>query len=183
MKAITMISKINFAWFLLSIASVGLAPISSFAQDDSGRKQADEHLQSELDKIDNLFLKTSETSAGNKMWIIMWEDSGETTKIAIELRDLGKYDHKPIYGLLAYASVVETESPVPPAVIKAIATKNERTGLGHFSSDEAFQTIYINSTAPCDTLTAGQLWIIFAYIHQNRIEFKGEISQLMAGSK
>ena len=47
-----MISKINFAWFLLSIASVGLAPISSFAQDDSGRKQADEHLQSELDKID-----------------------------------------------------------------------------------------------------------------------------------
>ncbi len=178
-----MIAKTNFAWFLLSIASVALAPSASFAQDDPGRKEADEHMQAELNKIDNLFFKTTETPAGDKMWVIMWEDSGETSKIAIELRNLGKYDNKPLFGLLAYSSVVETERPVPPAVIKAIATKNERTGLGHYSSDDAFQTIYINSTAPADNLTAGQLWIIFAYIHQNRLEFKTEIEQLMAGSK
>ncbi len=155
------------------------------AQDDSSDQVALENaivaLKEKLAGIsDDIFLREQELESGMKIFQVIWEMDGETSKITLELRPLGQYDHKPVFGLFAYTTVAEVDNgSMPPAVIKAVATKNEKTVLGYFSMPESFDTVYMNTNTPSDTLTSGQLWMICAWLHKNRVEFKNEIDSIL----
>jgi hypothetical protein len=144
---------------------------------------AHEKFVEQLDKIEGAFYKTSKSDSGNTFYTLMWEMEGETSKITIELRPVGHYANKSVFGIIVYATVIQSDSALPPAVIKAVATKSENTKLGHFSMTESFNTVYVNASLLSDNLTAGQIWMACAYVHQNRIGMKKEIDDLMAATK
>lgn len=152
------------------------------AADQAAQEAAFQKLGEALKGVNGLFFKEVTTDSGYKFYQVIWESQAETSKITIELRKLGQYQGQPVYGVLMYSAVAQTEGSLPPAVIKAVATRNERTGLGYFSMPEAFNMVYVNCTAPSDTLTSGQLWMMMAYMHDNRIGFKEEISKLLSAS-
>ncbi|GAB5440813.1 MAG: hypothetical protein Fues2KO_11620 [Fuerstiella sp.] len=176
-----------FAAALLAVTASLFSSATVTAQDadnpdEAEREAAFQKLGETLKGIDNLFYKEVTTDSGYKFYQVMWESEGESSRITIELRELGHYQGKKVFKILAYATVAQSEGSMPPAVIKAVATRNERTGLGHFSMPEEFNVVYINCVVPSDTLTPGQLWMIMAYIHDNRIGFKEEIGKLMSAS-
>ena len=175
----------------LTLLVIVSADRSAFAKEDDkeqaaakAREKATAQLKANLEKMsDNVFLRERTLDNGNKIFQLIWEMEGETSKITFELRELGHFRGELVYGILAYSVVASVkEGSMPPAVIKAVATKNERTGLGYFSMPEKFDTVFINMTAPSDTLTPAQLWMICAYMHQNRVGFKKEIESLLNAS-
>lgn len=176
----------------LTLLVIVSADGSAFAQEEKekdqaaaeAREKATAQLKANLEKMsDNVFLRERTLDNGNKIFQLIWEMDGETSKITFELRELGHFRGDLVYGILAYSVVASVnEGSMPPAVIKAVATKNERTGLGYFSMPEKFDTVFINMTAPSDTLTPGQLWMICAYMHQNRLGFHKEIESLLNAS-
>jgi len=160
---------------------------TAFAQDDdaieAGLAKANEKFKSILEEVDGLFFKQAKTDSGLVYFVLMWEGEGETSKIQIELRHLGQYNGELIFGVLAYTLVAQSEGSMPPAVIKAVATMNETTGIGSVSMSEAFDTVYVNFSAPSDTMTPGQLWITCAVMHKNRIRMKNLIQEVAAASR
>lgn len=179
-----------FAAALLAVTASLFSSATVNAQDadkpdEAEREAAFQKLGETLKGIDNLFYKEVTPESGHKFYQVIWESEGETSRITIELRELGHYMGKKVFKILAYATVAQSEGSMPPAVIKAVATRNERvglTGLGHFSMPEEFNVVYVNCVVPSDTLTPGQMWMIMAYMHSNRIGFKEEIGKLMSAS-
>ncbi|KAA0131505.1 hypothetical protein FYZ48_25510 [Gimesia chilikensis] len=172
-----------------SLMFVVMANGAAFAQEkdkaaEEAREKALAKLKTNLEKMsDNVFLREQTLDNGKKFYQLLWEMDGETSKITFELRELGHFHGELVFGILAYTVVAGVEEgSLPPAVIKAVATKNERTGLGYFSMPEKFDMVFMNMTTPSDTLTPAQLWMICGYMHQNRIGFKKEIENLLNAS-
>jgi hypothetical protein len=171
-----------FAAFL-SASSVCQPVFSQDSDEDKAALEAAHaKLKTTLNEIDGLFFKEVTTDTGYKFYQVIWESNAETSKVSFELRKLGQYGGKPVFGVLAYTTVAQSDGSMPPAVIKAVATKNVRTGIGYFSMADGFDVVYMNFTAPSDTLTAGQIWMTLAYMHDNRVEFKKEIDTLLSAS-
>lgn len=171
--------------FALAAVLLLTGSLSVTAQDQAEADalvQAHARLKESLDRVDDLFYKEMKTDAGLTFYNLIWDKDGETSKITFELRQLGHYGGEPIFGVLAYTTVAQAEGALPPAVIKAVATKNETTGLGYFSMTDSFNTVYMNFSAPSDTLTPGQIWMTCAYVHNNRIKMKKEIDSLLSAS-
>jgi hypothetical protein len=156
-----------------------------FCEDQDEQKAleaAHSRLVAALDQTEDLFYKTVKNDAGSTSYTIVWEQDGEISKIVMVLNKLGTYRNAPVYGLLAFSIVAETEKSFPPAVIKLATVKTDSCGLGAFTMPESFDTVYVTATMPSDTLTASQIWITCAYIHENRLELKKEIEQIVAAS-
>lgn len=158
---------------------------TAFASEENTENDAMEKalatLKEQLTGIsEDLFLREQKLENGMIIYQLMWEMGGETSKITLELRPLGQYDHKPVFGLFAYTLVEGVDSgSLPPAVIKAVATRNETTMLGYFSMPKTFDSVYMNMTTPSDNLTSAQLWMICAWLHKSRVEFKTEIESIL----
>ncbi|TWT57510.1 hypothetical protein KOR42_08710 [Thalassoglobus neptunius] len=167
---------------LATLLSLSMGQFSNAQDDDAALLKAHEQLKAVLDQVDELFYKEMTTDSGVTFYNLIWEMDGETSKITFELRQLGHYSGKPVFGLLAYTTVAQTEGSMPPAVIKAVATKNETTGLGFFSMTSGFDTLYMNFTTPSDALTPAQVWMTCAYMHNNRIKMRKEVETLMSAS-
>lgn len=158
---------------------------AAFAQTDEEKneaalKEAHTKLKEVLDKTNDLFYKEATGDDGNPFYQLIWESDGETSKIYVELRQLGHYAGKPVFSVMVYTMVASVEGSLPPTVIKAVATKNDRTMLGYFSMPESFDSVYMNCRVPSDTLAPGQLWMMMAYMHEYRTDFKKEIEGLIS---
>jgi len=154
------------------------------AEVEAAYEKAYEQLKDNINGMtQDVFLREKKLDSGRSIIELLWEMNGEATKFTIELRDLGYYSSKPLFGIFAYSVVAESsKGTMPPAVIKAVTTANESTGLGYFSMPKSFDVVYVNTTMPSDTLNPGQLWITLAYMHQNRLAFKEEVESLMGAS-
>jgi len=179
-----MSTRIILKLVALAVVFAGLNPLAGWAQEeeDPGLENAHTQFKSMLDQVDKLFYKEMKTDSGVRYYAVMWEADGELSKIQFEVRNLGKYGGEPIYGILAYSMVAQIDGSLPPAVIKSVATKNETTGMGAFSMTEDFSTVYINYSGPCDTITPGQVWLVCAFLHKNRMGMKAHIQELMSAS-
>lgn len=180
----------NFPCNLIQTALLASC-LSFFATTDAFGQEKDEQqavdaahsrLVATLDQTEDLFYKTVKNDNGSSSYTIMWEQDGEVSKIVLVLNKLGTYRNEPVFGLLAFSIVAETEKSFPPAVIKLVTVKTDSCGLGAFTMPESFDTVYVTATMPSDTLTPSQIWITCAYIHENRLELKKEIEQIVAAS-
>lgn len=131
-----------------------------------------------LKNTDNVFYKEGDDE-GRKFYLVMFELNGASTKMVISLKVLGTYSDKVIVGMSAWALVSETEEAVPPAVIKAVATMNDRLTLGSLSCSEDFKRVYANLNAATEGLTPGALWMYFAYVQSNAKEAKSIVEEAM----
>jgi len=158
---------------------------AAFAQtqeekDEAAGKEAHTKLKEVLDKTNDLFYKEATGKDGSSFYQLIWESEGATSKIFIELRQLGHYAGEPVFSVMVYSMVASVDGSLPPTVIKAVATKNDRTMMGYFSMSESFDSVYMNCRVPSNTLKPGQLWMILAYMHQYRTEFRKEIEGLLS---
>lgn len=161
------------------------ATTAGFGQDADEQKIVDaahSKLAATLDQTNGLFYKAVKNDNGSTNYTVVWEQDGEISKIAMVLQELGHYSGEPVFGLLAYTIVAESDKSFPPAVIKLVTIETDRCALGAFTMPESFDTVYVAATMPSDTLTAGQIWITCAFIHQNRLKMKKEIEQILAAS-
>ncbi len=157
----------------------------SFGQDQDEQKAfeaAHSRLVAVLDKTDDMFYKTVKNDEGSTSYTLVWEQDGEITKIILVLQKLGTYKSEPVFGLLAFSIVAETDKSFPPAVIKLVTVKTDSCGLGAYTMPASFDTVYVTATMPSDTLTPSQLWMTCAYIHSNRLELKEEMEKILAAS-
>ena len=144
--------------------------------------EAHAKLKATLDEVNDLFFKEAKSKSGVPFYVVMWEQGGEVSKIHLELRNLGQYNGEPVYGLSSYSVVVQADGVLPPAVIKAAITKNDASGIGAFSMTEEFNTVYFSSIVPSEALTPAQTWMVCAYVHKNRIEFREAMNELLSGA-
>lgn len=162
-----------------------LVTTPGFGQDADEQKAVDaahSRLVAVLDKTDDMFYKTVKNENGTTSYTIVWEQDGEISKIVLVLRKLGTYNNEPVFGLLAFSVVAETEKSFPPAVIKLVTVETDKCGVGAFTMPESFDTVYVESTMPSDTLEPSQIWITCAYMHENRVAMKKKIEQILAAS-
>ncbi len=156
-----------------------------FAQqsdEQQAMEAANSRLVAALDQTEDLFYKTTKNDDGSTSYAIVWEQDGEMSKIVMLLNKLGTYRGETVFGLLAFSIVADSEKSFPPAVIKLVTVKTDSCGVGAFTMPESFDRVYVTATMPSDTLTPSQIWITCAYMHQNRLELKKEIEQIVAAS-
>ncbi len=158
---------------------------AGFGQDADEQKIVDaahSELAATLDLTEGLFYKAVKNDNGSTSFTVVWEQDGEISKIVMVLQELGHYSGEPVFGLLAYAIVAESDKSFPPAVIKLVTIETDKCALGAYTMPESFQTVYVAATMPSDTLTPGQVWITCAFIHKNRLKMKKEIEQIVTAS-
>jgi len=170
---------------LLAVVFAGVS-FSMVSADDEQEvislQEAHAKLKATLDDVKNMFYKESKTKSGITYYVVMWEQDGEVSKIHLEISNLGHYEGDPIYGLSTYAVVAQADEVLPPAVIKAAITKNDACGIGKFSMTEDFDSVFFSSIVPSDNLTPAQIWMVCAYTHKNRLEFRAEMKELMSAA-
>lgn len=173
------LAVIAFLSSLLLTCASGLAQSES-SDAQSALRNAESKLVAVLDNTDNLFYKTTKNGDAPTRYSVRWEEDGAVSNIVLLLRPLGTYKKEPLFGLLAYIVVAESENPFPPSVIKMVTVKSDTCVLGAYSMTENFNTIYISTTIPSDTLTPGQLWMTCSYLHMHNGEAKKEIEKIVA---
>lgn len=145
-------------------------------------EKAHEQFRSLLDTTDNVFYKTNKGQDGSQFYTVVWEFDGKSVKFIATLRRLGFYGGEDIYGISLWTYVIDGDTAVPPAVIKAIATTNDRMTLGNISCSEDFTKVYANLTASLEGLTPGSFWLYAGYMHSNAEGMKATIEEALAGS-
>lgn len=169
----------------LTVASLCLLATPAVAQPDGAEeamKAAHENLVSVLDQVEDLFYKKKTTDDGSIFYTVMWEADGETTKIILGLKELGYFNSKYIYGLSAWTYVVSSDTPVPPAVIKLVASANDSLAIGSYSTSADYTNVYANMSGVLKNTTPDEIWMYIAYLHSNRMKLKQQVDQAMAGA-
>jgi hypothetical protein len=176
-----------FQYVLFSLAS--MISLSLFLQPaaqgqdkvhDKGIEVASKEIRDVLDQVEGLFYKTTKEQDGSSSFVIVWEENGEISKIKVLVQSLGYYGQETLYGILAFSIVAESEKPFPPAVIKMVTVESDKCGLGAYTMPETFDNVIVYANMPSDTLTPGQAWLTFAYVHKNRMRLKKEIEQIVS---
>jgi len=175
-KTLTVVAL--FGYLLLTCVSGRAQSESPDAQ--SALRNAESKLVEVLDNTDNLFYKTTKNGDAPTRYSVRWEEDGAVSNIVLLLRPLGTYKKEPLFGLLAYIVVAESDNPFPPAVIKMVTVKSDTCVMGAYSMTESFNTVYLATTIPSDTLTPGQLWMTCSYLHMHNGEARKEIEKIMA---
>lgn len=134
-----------------------------------------------LNNTDNVLFKEEERE-GTKFYTVVWEHGGEMLRINIDLKELGTYNGKRIFGFSAWTLVSQSEEPVPPAVIKAVATTNDRLTIGSVSCSDDFKYVFANVTGSVEGLTPGGLWLYFAYMNENAKHMRSIVEEAGLGS-
>jgi len=175
-------------WLTAVVVLVSIGNISFAQEEDAKLEAAKEKALAQLKEnllgmSDNVFLREQVLDNGVKFLQLIWQENGESTKLTFELKILGNSGGEPVFSILAYTTVAFQENgAMPPAIIKKVSTVNNQLLLGYFSMTDTFDTVYLNCTAPSDTLTSSQLWMICAYMQQNRIALKKEIDPILSAS-
>lgn len=167
---------------------LGLGALSAgFAQEEEANgDQADfvnahDNFAQLLKNTDNVLFKEGERE-GIKFYTVVWEHGGEMLRINIDLKELGTYNGKQIFGFSAWTLVSQSEEPVPPAVIKAVATTNDRLTIGSVSCSDDFKYVFANVTGSVEGLTPGGLWLYFAYMNENAKHMRSIAEEAGLGS-
>lgn len=155
------------------------------AQDDdeaASLAKAHQQFRAVLDQTDDILYKTNDDGDGNKFYTVMWENGEDSLRYVVFLDKLGFYDSRDIYSLKCVTRVAVSENSFPPAVIKAVATTNDKVTLGNFSCSEDFTGVYASLPASLDGLTPGTMWLYSAYLHSNTVGMKEIIDEAITAS-
>jgi len=174
----------------LKIASLLLAatvvsatgPSTAQAQDDEAKGLAAAHAKVEalMDSME-LFYKTRKTETGKKVYTVLFESGGESTKITCGVGRLGTYSGKPVYSLWAWANVAGSDSAMPPAVIKLVATSSDSLAFGSYSTSKDFKRVFSNCTIVLNSSTTeSAIFMCMGWTHNNRVELKKQIDPILA---
>lgn len=181
-----MFCKMTRSTFIALALVFGLSQSGgAYAQDtneEDSLAQAHEQLKSVLDSTDNVFYKSGKQENGTQFYTVIWEFDKKSVKFIATLNKLGFYNGKDIYSISFWTYVVDGETSVPPAVIKAVATANDRLTLGNISCSQDFTKVYANITASLEGLTPGSMWLYAAYMASNVEGMKAIIEEATAGS-
>lgn len=171
------------ALLVLPVAIAAFSPAYGQDDADAALEEAHKAFVEVLENTNNIFYKVQTNEAGATFYSILWDLDGETTRFIFNIKLHGTYGGRPIFGISAWTIVGQSEEAVPPAVIKAIATVNDRLLLGNISCSEDFTTVYANLTATADELTPGALWLYCAYLQENVKSMKAIMEEATTGSK
>ncbi len=169
--------RFGFLAFAVLVVAVSGHSMFGIAQESSGQSAdpvaaAFAKLESVLKQVDGLFYKVNEDDAGKKFATIVWEQEGEISKIVMGLEVLGTYDQKTVLGLSMWTEVARSDSPMAPAVIKAVASNSDLLRLSGYSTSKDFKVVYVNARGTFSEVSPGDIWMYCAYLHGSRLEMK-----------
>ena len=182
-RNVSRLAQLSFFGF---VAALAFSPDIACAQPEEdaavAKKRANDELRDLLDNTNNLFYKASKDDNGNPFYTIVWEDGGESTRIIMSVKELGHYNNKYVHSIMAWTYVIESDSPLPPAAIKAVATESDSLLVGNFSCSSDFTKVYANMTGVLTDAKPGAIWMYCAYLHSNRLDLREKIEQSMSGT-
>ena len=116
----------------------------------------------------------------------LWESQGESSKIVIDIREVGTTNKgETLFGFNAWSSIVllPEGQTLPPAVIKLVAAKNDTCVFGNFATTAQHQMAYSQCSSLLDGMSSLGLSFNLMYVHANRIALKKEVDPILAADK
>lgn len=173
--------------FIVAIVLGNAFQGSCFAQEpeeDKGAalKRAHESLEKMLKDLD-VFYKANKATDGSTYYTVLWEGKKGSSRMFLELGNAGYYQEEWLHRLLIYTTVKQQETPLPPAVIKAVSTYGSRALYGTAVCSGDFKMVSIKCDSFIEGMTSRALGLSFLYVDINKNNMLEIINQGTAGSE
>ncbi len=164
---------------LLSCVCLSLDVAAVVAQSPPETTVDEKKLEALLDEVGVLYRKRFSEEGQFWEYAVAIEGGDQASMVKINLKQWGtRGDGTKVYTVYGWTVVTElaTDQPIPPEVIKYVASTNDKLMIGNYSIGG--NKVYANMGVIMQDLTASSLGMYLMNLHANCVTAKKEIDAL-----